>query len=567
MSTRPPDSPLGALEAHDELDLRDYLGVIARRKVVLAATVVAVVVGALVASFIQTPVYRAGAELVLKSRSSESLFDPDTGAARNPERAALTEAKIIESAPVRAMVRESLGKPVPPVDTNVASNTDVVELNVEHTDAEQAAIIANEYAKAYIEFRRKQNVDDLLAAAQEVQAKIDEIQGRIDGLGDEGDEDDDAPRRLRDELIAQQALFRQQLDQLQVGAALKTGGAQVVTPATPPSSPVRPTPVRSGVLAAVVGLMLGAGLAFLFDYLDDSVRDRHDLERATGGMPVLGLVPVVTDWKQPDTPVLVAREHPQSAGAEAYRALRTSVQFLGLDRDLTSVQVTSATAAEGKTTTVANLAVLFARAGQRVVAVDCDLRRPRLHEFFGLANRIGFTTVLAGEATLAEAVVQVRSIPRLHVLPAGRVPALPSELLSSPRTDELLKVLAEQFDLVLIDSPPAVPVTDASVLASKVDGVILVASANATSRRNTHRAVELLGQGGAPMLGTVLNQAATEATYGYGYGRGYGYGYGRGRGSGPADGARHANGQADAPRRARRARAEGGEPVGSEQGQ
>ena len=512
--------------APDELDLRDYLRVLRRRKGVVVASVLVVVIGALVASALQTPVYRAKTELVLQARSTEALFDPDTGQPRNPERAVQTEIKLIESGPVQAAVEEELGVEVPDVNASGAADTDIVEVSVEHTDPEQAALIANAYADAYIDFRRTQNVNDLLNAAQEIQAKIDELQVQIDAVdagGEDGGEVTDSERSQRDQLVSQQALFRQQLDQLQVGAALKTGGAQIVTPAAAPSSPVRPTPIRSGVLAGVVGLILGVGLAFLFDYLDDSVRDKHDLDRATGGVPVLGLIPVVPDWKRAQRPMVVAREHPEGPTAEAYRALRTSVQFLGIDRTLRSVQITSSTAAEGKTTTVANLAVLFARAGHRVVAVDCDLRRPRLHAFFGLDNQVGFTTALLGDAPLSQAVQPVPEVSRLYVLPSGLVPPLPSELLSSHRTGAVLRTLEEEYDLVLIDSPPAVPVTDAAVLSSWVDGVILVANANMTSRRDFHRAVELLQQIEAPLIGTVLNQAAGEASYGDRYGYAYQY--------------------------------------------
>ncbi len=530
-----PDTPT----APDELDLRDYLRVLRRRKAIITLAVIVVVGGALTASFLQTPVYEGETEVLIQPRRSENLFDPNTGQARNPERNVQTEIEVVESQPVHRAVEDELGTEVPEVDASVIRDTDVVSLAVEHTDPEQAALIANTYANAYIDFRRTQNVDDLLAAAEEIQAKITELQTQIDAIDAAAQPDDggetgepaadgelsDAERAERDQLISQQALFRRQLDEIQVGAALKTGGAQVVTPAEPPDEPVRPTPIRSGALAGVVGLVFGVGLAFLFDYFDDSVRDRNDVDRATGGAPTLGMIPVVRDWKHPEQPRIVALSDPEANTAESYRALRTSVQFLGLERQMRTLQITSSTAGEGKTTTVANLAVLFARAGQRVVAVDCDLRRPRLHTFFDLSSDTGLTSTLVGEHPLDEALQDVEHVPRLSVLPCGPVPPLPSELIASQRTGEIIRHLEDRFDLVILDSPPAVPVTDASVLARWVDGVLLVATAEMTSRRDLQRAAEILQQVDAPLLGTVLNQVSPETGYGDTYGYGYRYGY------------------------------------------
>ncbi|MBW3558053.1 MAG: polysaccharide biosynthesis tyrosine autokinase, partial [Actinobacteria bacterium] len=308
---------------------------------------------------------------------------------------------------------------------------------------------------------------------------------------------------------------------------LKSGGAQLVTPAVAPTSPVRPTPRRNAVVALAVGLMLGVGVAFLREYLDDSIKGKEDVERAAPGVPILGLIPELKTWKDPKDSFVVSLTDPHSHATEAYRSLRTSVQFLGLDRKIKIVQMTSPSQAEGKSTTIANLAVGLASAGQRVVLVDADLRRPRIHAFFGLPNDVGFSSILIGDTTLGQAMQQVRSVSRLYLLASGPIPPNPSEMLASRRSGELLRSLAEHVDVVLIDSPPVLPVTDATVLANTVDATLLVVNATRTKQAQLRRAVELLGNVQAPLAGVVVNGVGGNVFdgYAYGYGAGYRYAY------------------------------------------
>jgi non-specific protein-tyrosine kinase len=205
-------------------------------------------------------------------------------------------------------------------------------------------------------------------------------------------------------------------------------------------------------------------------------------------------------------------------------SLRTSLQFLGLDRPLKIIQITSASAGEGKTTTIANLGVVLARAGQRVVIVSCDLRVPRVHLFFDQSNEVGFTSVLLGQCPLSAAIQPVAGQPGLVVLPSGPPPPNPAELLSTPRASEVLRSIASNCDVVLVDSPPTLPVADARVLSRAVDATLVVARAGKTSRRSLGRAIEVLREVGAPLVGTVLN--GLQQRHGDTYSIAYGYGYG-----------------------------------------
>lgn len=524
-----------APEETSELELRDYLQVLRRRRAIIAVATLVVVAAALTSSLLQTPLYKASAEILLQSRNTESLFDPDTGASRDPVRAVQTEIRVLQSQPVEELVRKKLGT-ADRISASPVGQTDVIVIDAKSTDPQRAALVANAYARSYIDFRRRQAVDDLFAAAREIQVKVDDFQAQINALPEPKTGSKDAPdaaaEARRTSLLSQQALFKQKLDQLQVDSALKTGGAQLVTEAEIPATPVEPTPKRTGVVALAVGLMFGVGLAFLFEYLDDTIKSKEDVARVTGDdIPTIGLIPSVDVWKDRGAPMVVSLTDPKSPVAEAYRSLRTSIQFIGLDRPLRTVQVTSPAASEGKSTTIANLGVALAQAGQRVVIVCCDLRRPRIHEFFGLSNGVGFTSVLLGDTPLSAAIQRVPGQPRLGLLASGPVPPNPSELLSGRRTVEVLTALQIEADVVLIDCPPILPVTDAAVLSSRVDGTLVVATAGVTTRKELGRAMELLQQVNAPILGTVLNGVGDEDGYGYSYRYAYASDSANGRGT------------------------------------
>jgi polysaccharide biosynthesis transport protein len=515
-------------------DLRHYVRMLTRHKWLVVVLTVIVVGVTVATSLAQTPIYAARADVLLQDRSGESIFESGNGVYVDPARVLATEIQVLSSRPVRDLVEERIGN-APGISASGVGQSNLIQIKAESANPQRAADTANAYANAYIEFRRTQAVEGLLAAAQQIEAKIADLQQRVDALPPPTTarpgipSDSQAADSERNSLIQQQAIFRQSLDRLQVDASLKSGGAQLVTPAVAPSVPVRPTPVRNALLALVVGLMLGGGLAVIKESLDDSIRVKADVERAVPGVPVIGLVPKVSGWKDRKKTILAAVDSPSSSAAEAYRSLRTSVQFLGFQEPLRVLQVTSAAAGEGKSTTLANLAVTLAGAGQRVVIIDADLRKPRINEFFGLDRTVGLTSVLLGESDLPSALQPVPALGRLHVLASGPIPPNPSEMLASPRMAQMLGALAEHADIVLIDCPPLLPVADARVLAQHVNGTLVVVRTEQTKAPQLRRAVELMSQVGAPLLGVVLNGTTDETGYGsYGYNYGYGYRLGPG---------------------------------------
>ncbi|HVA09726.1 MAG TPA: polysaccharide biosynthesis tyrosine autokinase [Acidimicrobiales bacterium] len=441
-----------------------------------------------------------------------------------------TDVALVQSTPVRVAASKILGRVAPTLDVQLLGSTQVADLTVQSTSPAFAARAANAYAQAYIERTRKQFVDAQLASEAAVQSQINTLQTQINAVQAQlsqtaSNSTQTALQAQLTGLYQQQSALKTQLSQLQLTTAQSSAGAQVVQAAVPTTTPSSPKTVRDLGIAGVAGLLVGCGFALLRDNLDDRIRSKVHLESATRGLPVLGLIPRVSGWRDHKAPYLVGRELPNSPPAEAYRGLRTSIQFMSVDDPIKTLQITSPSARDGKTTTSANFAWIMAESGQRVVLISCDLRRPRVHEFFGLSNSVGFVSVLLGTAELADALVAVEDQPNLLVLPSGPIPPNPSELLSSRKTKQLLAEISAMADIVILDSAPLLPVTDGAVLSAHADAVLLVVAAERSRRRDVLRAAEMMDQINAPIIGTVLNQAPeadSDANYKRGY---YNYGY------------------------------------------
>lgn len=302
---------------------------------------------------------------------------------------------------------------------------------------------------------------------------------------------------------------------LQQALAAELNSISVLNPAQAPIGPTSPRPLLNTVLAALVGLMIGVGGVLLADYLDDSPRSPEHLA-ASLGAPIFASLPRVTR-RRGQLPEMVVSPH--SDAAEAYRILRTSIRFANVDTPIRSLLVTSSNSGEGKTTTATNLAVTFAQAGVRVVLIDADLRRPTVHETFGLDNTTGLTSVLYSQKELQWGeVLQQGPVPRLQILTAGPLPPNPAELLSSRRMHRIMEHLRGWAELVIVDSPPLLPVADPVVLALMTDSVILVTDVERSSMHAMQRAKEALAAVGASISGIVLNKVPRGKSSYYYYG-------------------------------------------------
>jgi polysaccharide biosynthesis transport protein len=502
----------------------DSVGVLWRRKLLIILVLLVAVGATFGIDKSRTKQYQSTATLYFLAQGVSASSGASTELSAQQ---LATDVELVQSAPVQKAVSNTLGVPAPPVSVALVGTTQIADLTVQSTDPAFAARAANAYATAYISQTREQFVNSQLASEASVQRQINSLQTQIDsaqsqlaGTPSSGSVSQSALQTQLTGLYLQQAALKSQLSQLQLTTAQSSSGGQLVTPAVPSATPSSPKIGRDIGIAIVAGLLVGIGFALLRDNLDDRVRGKDQLEQIVAGIPVLGLIPVINEWRDAKKPYLVAQTHPKSPPSEAYRGLRTSVQFMALENPTKVLQITSPSAGDGKTTTSANLAWIMADAGQRVVLIGCDLRRPRIHEFFGLPNDIGFTSVLLGEAELQDALLRVPDQPRLHMLPTGPVPPNPSELLSSAKTREVFKRLSDYADIVVVDSAPVLPVTDAAVLSTHADAILLVVSVGMDKRRDVARSVEMLHQINAPIVGTVLNRAPETDSYAY-----YHYGY------------------------------------------
>lgn len=326
------------------------------------------------------------------------------------------------------------------------------------------------------------------------------------------------PERARDIAQAYAEQLQLLVEELETprGETTAVVKATLIDDAQVARSPVAPQPLRNLALAGVLGLLLGIGLAVARELLDTSVKGAEDVAEITSA-PVLGNIFQDNDAKRAPSEVLFTA----TPWAEAFRVLRTNMQYVDIDNAQKVIVVTSALPGEGKSTTAVNLAVTLTQAGQKVALVECDLRRPLIADRLELDGAIGTTSVLIGKVS-AEDVMQQYADTSLDVLVCGQVPPNPSELLQSQAMEMLLLDLRQRYDIVILDAPPLLPVTDAALLATRADGAVVVVSHGRTTRDQLSTAIERLDSVGAATLGVVVNQApAKKSASGYGYGYGY----------------------------------------------
>ncbi len=326
---------------------------------------------------------------------------------------------------------------------------------------------------------------------------------------------------LRREVDTNRELYNgllQRFKEVGVAAGIGTNNISVVDEAKPAVLPYKPNLKLNALLALVLGLLGGVGLAFLLEHLDDTFKQPDEVEKRLG-LPVLGLIPLTRQKRGDARPVALAgHEDPRSVFAESYRSLRTALEFSttrGVPRVLT---VTSATSGEGKSTTSISLAIQFAQAGKKVLLIDADLRKPAVHRYLGLDNTIGLTHLLARDQERPATIARPTHIPNLFVITAGPLPPNPAELLSSPKMLDLLVLAAEKFDQIVIDSPPVMGLADALILGNLCDGTLLKIAMGKTPRHLVQAACKRLRSARVHLLGMLLNKLETShSAYGYDY--------------------------------------------------
>ena len=443
------------------MQFSEFVGVLRRRWLIIVTCVVLAVLAAVAVTLLATPVYTAQARIYLSAENDSSKRGAQGVFVLTSEDLD-TYVSILNTPAVLGPLREELGmSPDEPIDVEaqVTGSTSILNITARSDNPEEAAAVANE-----------------------VGPQLGAVAGEFSTL-------------------------------------LASSGQKVVStpiqPATAPSTPSSPDPVRNIALALLAGLVLGVGLALLRSALDTRVRTEQDIKTLTDA-PMLAGLPL--ESKQQGIGLLSVEENPHGRHAEAIRRLRTNLMFVDVTTGKHAFVVTSAMPSEGKTTTAANLGLAMADSGSRTLLIDADLRNPSVAKTVGIEGGAGLTTILLGEAE-PEDVIQRFGSTNLYVLPAGQIPPNPSELLGSVPMAELVSRLSHEYDFVLIDSPPVVPVIDAVIIERLTGGLLMVVGMDRTKKKDLTAALKQLNTVGATISGVARNFVSSKQgnQYRYGY--------------------------------------------------
>jgi polysaccharide biosynthesis transport protein len=504
--------------------LRDYLRVVRRRRWIILQAVILVPLAAVLFSVRQESMYQASAEVLQSQQNLAAALTGTTNATptQQADRVAQTQADLARVPEVASRTIAAVGLKRSPLDllghssVTAKANADLLVFSVTDHSPELAATLAGAYAKQFVAFRQELDTASLQRARAEVRVRVRQLE---------------KAGATRTPLYASLVEKDQQLATIE---ALQTSNASVVRTADR-AVQVQPKPARNGILGLALGLVVGLGLAFLWEALDTRVRSAEEIASKLG-LPLLARLPAPPRQLRKDEKLVMLAE-PRGVQAEAFRMLRTNLEFVRLGHDVRTIMVTSAVEQEGKSTTVANLAVALARAGQRVALVDLDLRRPFLDHFFDLRYRPGLTQVALGQTNLDEALIPIaitdvagdrrartdngngdgteRTAPSLatgglHVLVSGPLPPNAGEFVGSEALAHVLGELRERFDTVLIDAPPLLQVGDPLALSAHVGALFMVTRMSVVRRPMLTEARRLLDTAPSLKLGFVLTGAETE---------------------------------------------------------
>ena len=508
----------------------------------LAVSVLLAVGAAFALSSLQPKVYEAKATLIVGQ--SLTGLNPDYTQLLASQRLSTTYASVATQRPRLEAVIKKLGLDETPeqLGKRVVAEAPVesafVTITAQDLDPDEAAAIANALAEELIasspavqgrQAELQASVDaDLKATQTQVlmtQARLEELTA----IAERTPAQETELATLEGRLVTLRSTYATLLSFLSGSAS---NLLSVSEPAVAATDPVAPRPLLNTFLAALLGLFVAVGIVAVAEYFRDAVKDPEDIEAVTG-LSTLGTIARMRgSGDRSEIYQLAALLYPRSGVAEAYRTVRTNIEFASLDAPIHTLLVSSALPGEGKTVTAANLAVVFAQAGRRVLLVDADLRKPGVHLLFNLPNLHGLTTLLRPDGTGIETTVQRTEQDNLHVLTTGPLPPNPAELLGSKRMRTILETFEAGYDIVVVDSPPVQAVSDAAILSSFMDGSVFVVDAAKSRRRAIHHAYEALDRAEAHVLGAILNRVPVGSRAGYaGY---YGDVYGTDAGFGVA---------------------------------
>lgn len=509
------------------MDIRQYLRILASHKglIFLTAVVVALAAGAF--ATIQTPVYTATSQVLLRPADPlEQLGTADVQQPSDLARYVAGEAAIVQSIPVAQTAalalapaaggaKETARHLLDQIKVDQSATSNVLGITAHDHKALRARDIANAFAQAYISNRKSFDVGRLTSAVDALQSKLTSLQANINLLTAQRASNPQSASSLQAALDADTAQYANLLSQqqsLQVDIDLKHGQAEIVSPAVSPAGPSSPRRKRDLAVGLFAGLLLGIALALVREQMDNRIRSVEDAEESTG-LVMLGQIPF-DRASQSSEKHLVMRDQSAGATAEAIRALRTAVEVRHSNGHVPVIVITSPGPGAGKTMVAANLAASFAEAGRRTLLVSADLRSPNVEGLFGLPRRgpgLG-DYVRRGQVSVASVCVET-DVRRLFVLKAGAAVSNPAGVFTSKSFDALLAHAAQQIDMIVFDTPPVLAVTDATVITSRADEVLLVVAEDETSRDDARRARSILEAGGNGVaISLVVNKVPVSSS-------------------------------------------------------
>lgn len=535
------DQVNGSDQGLTERDLSAYVATFRRRWRWLTLPLVVVLAAAAYSTLRQAPTYRATASVLIRSSFAEGAV---RGTNTNPallSRELFNEINFATSDDVEGLVVSELGV-LPTVSVNGDKNADVLNFSATAGSPDAAAHVANTWAEAYVAQKQADALASVTGASQQLSQRLealkvereavrtphDDLRQQLAGTNDANErilleaQLERASTALAAELaliLAQEQAAATAIANLELeGQLARTESGRIANRAEAPTERSDPSLTRNLALALVLGTILGAALALLRDALDKAVKNADDVERCAG-VPVLASVPF-DRWQRKDGDLgLATVSDPTSAVADAYHTLRTGLQFAMLGREINSILMTSPNQGEGKTVSSTNLAWALATVIPRIVLIDGDFRRPRVHDVYGVPNAAGFSDHVLSGQRIDEVSLHVElEDAHLTVIPTGPLPPNPADFVSSRPFALAVNGVARDADLVVIDGPPVLPVSDALTLARTVDAVIVVARAGETTTDELRAALGSLQQVGADVLGVVLVGVKEHDRYGrYGY--------------------------------------------------
>lgn len=507
----------------------------------VAATLVAAVSSFLV-TLRQPPIYQARTTLIV----GRAFEDPNPTASQFwlGQQLAIAYADIANREQVRNSTMKALNlKWLPSYDARAQSNSQMLDIVVTDTNPQVAQAVANELAVQLMALTPtsegledtsrgtfvEQQLNTLEAQIEQTEEDISELQANLGSLTSARQINDTQNQiaALQGKLSTLQGNYAGLLANTQRGAV---NSLSVIEPATLPVAPVGPNKPLSIAIAAVIGLVLASGAAYLLEYLDDTLKTTAEIQEVFG-LPIIGYLLEEDGGRNGDEKKLIVAEKPRHPIAEAYRSLRTNLEFAAAARPLKTILVTSADSGEGKTSVASNLAMIISQADKKVILIDADLRKPSVHEFMKMTNENGVSDLFRGRTSIQNA-MRIGKNERIAVITGGTPPPNPAELLASRKMDQVLSGLKDVADVVVVDGPPFA-VSDAAILAAKVDGVIVVVRPGYTREAAARVMLEQLNRAGANIVGVVLNRIPLRMVDYYG-GQGYLSYYGDDDGDGGA---------------------------------